>query len=60
MNDIQKRTITALAKGIAGTIAHFEQQCARQQYTDTGEAWDILRALQQDAERIRRAAREIR
>ena len=58
MNDVQKRDIATLAQGIAGTIAHFEVQCARQQHTDTGEVWEILRAIREDAERIRRKVRQ--
>ena len=57
MDDIQKRDITTLAQGIAGTIAHFEVQCARQQYVNPKEALEIMRAIQQDAERIRRKVR---
>jgi hypothetical protein len=58
MNDVAKRDIAALAGGIIGTVAAFEQQASAQHYTDTGEAWDILRALKRDAQKILRKVKQ--
>jgi hypothetical protein len=49
--------IAILAGGIIGTIAAFEQRTLRDEYTDTGEAWEILRALKKDAQMILRTLR---
>lgn len=58
VSDVAKRDIITLAAGIIGTVAAFEQQTSAQQYTDTGEAWDILHTIKQDAQRILRKVKQ--
>lgn len=57
MDEIRKRDITTLAAGIIGTVARFEQITAVEHYTDTQTAWDILRAVKKDAQKILRKVR---
>lgn len=46
----------AAAAGIIGTISAFERKTQRAEYTDVGEAWEILCAVRKDA---RLALREL-
>jgi hypothetical protein len=57
LDDIKRRDIAALCGGIIGTIAAFDQRTLIDSYTDTGEAWEILRAVQSDARKILRKVR---
>lgn len=32
-------------KGIVKAIDKFDKQCAKKEYTDTGDAWDLLNSI---------------
>ena len=57
MDEIRKRDVIILAAGIVGTVDAFDKRTLVDSYTDTGEAWEILRAIKKDAQKILRKVR---
>lgn len=44
-------------KHLIDMIDAFDEQCAAEEYTDTGDAWDLLRHIRAELEKIRPTGR---